>query len=109
MMRAIGFGLAALVFFIGNAVSAEKSADDIVRKAHEPLKTAKTAEEIKSIEMWCIANLGTLSFPERNRLMTQSVKLMDANKIEEANELIKRVKTLEELDSNLGKLACKPR
>ena len=90
--------------FAGN-----QTADDIVARAHKSFSTAKNVEEIESIKMWCLANLASLSFPERNRLLSRSLDLMKENKIEEANDLIKRVHALEDLDKNLRKLACKPR
>lgn len=41
--------------------------------------------------------------------MVQALKLMEADKLDEANVLMKRVNSIEELDETLAKMVCKPK
>lgn len=84
------------------------SADEIVAKTKAAFRTAKNAEEIASIKMWCTDNIASLSFRQRDALMVQALGLMKVDKIDEANVLLKRVASLEELDKTMSTLVCKP-
>lgn len=84
------------------------SADEIVAKTKEAFRTAKNAREIAGIKMWCTDSIASLSFRQRDALMVQALGLMKVDKIDEANVLLKKVASLEELDKNLSTLVCKP-
>lgn len=55
--------------------------------------------------MWCTDTLATFSFPERDKLMVEALKLMQANNLDEANLLLKRVNSIKEADSTRAKYA----
>jgi hypothetical protein len=40
--------------------------------------------------------------------MVQSIKLLEAGKVEEANAITKRVSALDELNDNLARMVCRP-
>lgn len=82
--------------------------DEIIQKARKAFRTAKKPEDVESIKMWCKDNLANVTFKERDRLMVQALRLLEANKVEEANGLIARVKALKELNGNLADMVCKP-
>ena len=82
--------------------------DDIIKRAREDFQKAKTKEAVESITMWCTDTLDSLNFHERDRLMAQSIKLLEAKKGDEAAALIKRGKAIEELNKNLASLVCRP-
>lgn len=88
--------------------SRPQSPDDVIKRARESFKTAKNNEEIESVKMWCKAALVSLTFKESERLLLQSIKLMEANKADEANALTARVAAIDELNNNLAKLVCRP-
>ena len=82
--------------------------DEIIQQSRDAFRRAKNPKEIESIKMWCKDLLASKSFPERNRLMVQALALMQKDQIAEANVLLKKVNDLEELDSNLAQMVCKP-
>jgi hypothetical protein len=79
-----------------------------VLRIQSDYRNAKNADEVKSITMSCKAQISSFSFKERDGLSVQAIKLLEANKVDEANALFKKVNSLEELDYNLAKLVCKP-
>jgi hypothetical protein len=80
---------------------------DYVPKIQEAYRTAKNQREIDSVTAYCKEKIASFSFKERDAISVQAQKLLEENKIAEANVLLKRVNDLEELDENLGKLTCK--
>src|SRR5258708_7061509 len=83
------------------------STDNFALKMQDEYRKAKNQEEVASITAYCKAKIGSLSFKERDALSVQAIKLLEANKVDEANVLFKKVNSLEELDENLGKMVCK--
>src|SRR5437879_4417312 len=80
------------------AYAQDAATTKFVARIQESYRTAKNDEEVKSVTAYCNAKIGSLSFKERDRLSVQAIKLLEANKVEEANVLFKRVNDLEELD-----------
>jgi|ERR1700687_272803 len=106
-MRCV-FALA--LFAIPSFVQAQNLVtDDFVLKIQDEYRKAKNDEEVKSITAWCKAKVGSISFKERDGLSVRTIKLLEANKVDEANVLFKRVNSLEELDENLAKMICRPK
>jgi hypothetical protein len=98
---------ALALFVIPSFVYAQNSApNDFVLRIQEDYRNAKNSEEVESITAYCKAKISSLSFKERDRLSVQAIKSLEANKLDEANALFKRVNSIEELDENLGKMAC---
>lgn len=100
---------AAIFGAMPSMAAAPSSPEEVIKRAQEAFSKTKDREGVESIKMWCRDSLATFSFPERNKLMTQAIKLMEMNKLDEANALLKRANSLEELDTNLSTLVCKPR
>lgn len=103
--------LAVSVLFGSSALAQApqtRSPDDIVKRAREAFRTAKNIEERESIKLWCKDSIASLSFKERDRLSVQAIRAMEANNIDEANRLLKRVNSLKELDDNLSTMVCRP-
>jgi hypothetical protein len=110
MRSLIGLIGAAVVFgAVPSLAAAPPSPEEVVKRAQEGFRKTKDPKGIESIKAWCKDTLAAFSFPERDKLMTQALKLMEANKLDEANALLKRANSLEELDTNLGNLVCKPK
>jgi hypothetical protein len=59
--------------------------------------------------MWCKAMVTSLSYQQRAKLMSDAIGLMNAGKLDDANALLKQVKSIEDLDDTLGALTCKPK
>jgi hypothetical protein len=97
----------ALAVFVIAPAYAQSPGDVFVAKVQEEYHKAKNAEEIASITNFCKARIRSFSFKERDALSVEAIKLLEANKIEEANVLFRKVNSLEELDENLGKMVCK--
>jgi hypothetical protein len=97
----------ALAVFVIAPAYAQSPADKFVAKVQEEYRKAKNAGEVASITTYCKARISSFSLLERNALSVEAVKLLEANKIEEANVLFKKVNELEELDTNLGNMVCK--
>jgi hypothetical protein len=83
-------------------------ADEFVLRIQNDYRNAKNSDEVKSITMYCKARISSFSFRDRDRLSVQAIKLLEANKVDEANALFKKVNALEELDENLTRMVCKP-
>ena len=99
----------ALLATVSPAIANDLSSpEEVLKKAQQSFRTAKNPEEVASIKMWCKDMISTFSFKEREKLMLQGIKLLEVNKIDEANAAFKRVNSLDELDTNLGTMACKP-
>lgn len=89
--------------------SAQKGAlsqEEIIERTREAFRTAKTKEEVEGVTLWCRDAINSLSFKDYERLMLQSIKLMEANQLEDANALLKRANTVKEIYDNLGKMVC---
>ena len=97
----------ALAVFVIAPAYAQSPGDNFVAKVQEEYRKAKNAGEVASITAYCKARISSFSFLERDALSVQAIKLLEANKIEEANVLFKKVNELEELDANLGNMVCK--
>jgi hypothetical protein len=82
---------------------------NFVAKIQDDYRNAKTSEEIKSVTAYCKAKISSFSFDERDRLSVEAIKLLEADKIDEANALFRKINSLEELDTNLSMLVCKRR
>jgi hypothetical protein len=91
------------------AFAQSPSSDEFMKQIQHSFRTAKNPDEVESIKMYCRARIGSLSFRERDQLTVRAIKLMEANEIDQANVLLKRVNSLEELDANLSAMICKPR
>jgi hypothetical protein len=104
------FVIAAVVIFAFPAVRYAQSApaNEFVLRIQNDYRNAKNPDEVESITMYCKANISSLSFKQRDELSVQAIKLLEANKVDEANALFKRVNSLEELDDNLARMVCKP-
>jgi hypothetical protein len=102
-------GAAFLLATLPSMAAAPSSQDDVIKRTQEAFRKAKTPKDIASIKAYCEDSLATFSFPERNKLMVQAIKLMEADKLDEANVLKKRVNSIEELDETLAKMVCKPK
>jgi hypothetical protein len=101
--------IAALVsaFSIGGVLAQEYvSAIDIVRKAKEAFRAAKTAEEGEAIRHWCTENIEALSLAERDRLLGQALKKMQEHKEMEATVLVKKVDALRVMNSTFAESIC---
>ena len=110
-MRIIAVLLAVTAVFgaMPSMAAAPLSPEEVIKRAQEAFSKTKEKDGVESIKMWCRDSIAMFSFPERNKLMTQALKLMEINKLDEANSLLKRANSLEELDTNVSNLACKPR
>ncbi len=82
--------------------------EEILQRTREGFRTAKTKQAIEGVTMWCRDSINSLNFRETEQLMLKAIKLMEANQLEEANILLKRVNTIKEFSDNLGKIVCKP-
>jgi hypothetical protein len=98
--------VALAVFAIAPAY-AQSPGEKFVAKVQEEYRKAKNADEVASVTAYCKARISSFSFEERDALSVQAVKLLEANKIEEANVLFRKVNSLEDLDDDLGKTVCK--
>lgn len=85
-----------------------KSPAQVVNDTHAAFRMAKNPAEVQSIEDWCSAGLATFSFQERDRLMVEADRLLQANQIDAANSDLARVRSLKELNSNLAAISCVP-
>jgi hypothetical protein len=97
----------ALAVFVIAPAYAQSAGDKFIAKVQEEYRNAKTAREVASITTYCKARISSFSFLERDALSVQAVKLLEDNKIEEANVLFRKINELEELDVNLGETVCK--
>jgi hypothetical protein len=97
----------ALAVFVITPAYAQSPGDNFVAKVQEEYRKAKNAGEVASVTAHCKARISSFSFPERDALSVQAIKLLEAHKIEEANVLFRKVNALEELDVNLGEMVCK--
>jgi hypothetical protein len=96
-----------LALFVFAPVYAQTAADNFAIKVQEEYRKAKNAEEVASVTTHCKARISSFSFKERDALSVQAIKLLEANKIEEANVLFRKVNALEESDVNLGEKVCR--
>lgn len=100
---------AVAVFAFPSARYAQSApADEFVLQIQNYYRNAKNADEVKSITVYCKALISSFSFKERDGLSVQAIKLLEANKVDEANALFKKLNSLEEEDYNLGRMVCKP-
>ncbi len=99
-----------VVMLSGEAVAQTKlpTQDQVLQRTREGFKNAKTKEAREGVRMWCTDSIRALDFRDRDRLMVEALKLMEADKLAEANERLKKVGEMEELADNLAKLVCKP-
>jgi len=84
------------------------SATEVINQTHAAFRTAKNPAEVRSIEDWCRDALATFSFSERDRLMVEANRLLQANQIDAANSDLAKVHSLEQLDTNLAAISCLP-
>jgi hypothetical protein len=84
------------------------SADSILRKAREAFWTAKSSEQIESVKVWCRDSLGALILHESNRMIAHAAKLREADNVEEADAIVKRVIALKAQNEQLAQTVCKP-
>jgi hypothetical protein len=100
----------ALALFVIPPAYAQNSApSDFVLKMQEEYRRAKNSKEVASITAYCKAKVSSFTFKERDGLSVKAIKLLEADNVDEANVLFKRVNSLEELDENLAKMICKPK
>jgi type II secretory pathway component PulK len=84
------------------------SQDDIVRRTREALETAQTKEAVEGVKSWCVDSIRSLNFREHERLTLEAIKLMEDDKIEEANLQLRKINALKELADNLAEIVCRP-
>jgi hypothetical protein len=94
MLRAFGISLVLLTVPSGLFAQSGASHEFLVR-VKEAYRTAKSAKETASVTMWCKAMIKSSSFKEYNEAMTAAIRLMEADKIEEANGYLKRAADLD--------------
>ncbi len=90
-MRCIFIGAVFLSSTLPLMAAAPATQDEVIKSTQEAFRKAKTPEDVASIKAYCKDMLATFSFPERNKLMVQALKLMEADKLDEDNGLMKRV------------------
>ena len=110
-VRALMVGATLLGLYAVEVVAADipKTADELVRQTQEAFGKAKSDKERQSIAMWCKDMVTTFSFRRRDKLSVEAINLMRSGHLDEANALLKQVKSIEDLDETLGAWICKPR
>jgi hypothetical protein len=83
--------------------------NEVALRAQEAFGKAKDASEVESIKAWCKASIRGESAAQRIVLIQQMRKLIEADKPQEANVLLDKMKSLDEQDENMVALVCKPR
>src|ERR1700686_2400621 len=92
----------ALALFVIPPAYAQNSApSDFVLRMQEEYRRANSSKEVVSASAYCKAKVSSSSFKERDGLSVKTSKLLEAEKVDEANSRFKRVNSLEELDDSL--------
>jgi uncharacterized protein YbaP (TraB family) len=108
MFRMLAAILLPIVSAASPSMGQTSTPEEIFAMTHASFQNATTPEAIESIATWCRDSLSTLSVKERERLTLSAAASIEKNKLEEANDAMKRVKEIEALDKNMADLNCKP-
>ena len=84
------------------------TANSIIREFHNEYTVSKTDKEKLSVSQFCVDSLSDLSFKDRDRKLIETLSNLNKNDLKSANDDLKQVDEIENLDRTLGSIVCRP-
>ena len=86
------------------------SQEEIVEKAQTAFSKSKNnPKAMEGIRLWCKDSIVGVTILEGVKLKTKAIDLMKANKLDEANALLKQAESERALTETIAEMSCRPR